>query len=154
MNTTAKHSDKTTEAQAPLYADVDEVKDFAAELPDRFLECREMGHNWRPHTGKYVDGDSVERTLRCSRCYTKRVQEISLQGVVLRRHYEHPEGYLHVGMGRIVGEGRDALRVESLTRFMTKIAKKTDTAEAAKTAKKTTASKRSTTRSKRKTKAA
>jgi len=108
--------------EAPLYAEVEEVKEFAEGLPANFLECRELGHNWKPYTGSYVEG-GIHRILRCPRCRTERHQEISLGGTIINSKYIHPDGYLHKGMGRIVGDGRDALRVESLTRFMTKVAR-------------------------------
>jgi hypothetical protein len=38
--------------------------------------------------------------------------------------YIHPEGYLHKGMGRIIGEGRGLLRLESIKRTVTKIESK------------------------------
>lgn len=100
---------------------VREIAEFAQGLPEKFLYCREMGHNWRPYTaGRFKDG-GYERTLRCSRCRTQRVQEISARGVVLRNNYVHPDGYLSpAGMGRIVGEGRGALRLESIKRIVSK----------------------------------
>lgn len=112
----------------PLFADVEEVKEFAQGLPDKFLECREMNHIWKAWTGQYIEG-GILRILRCQRCRSERHQEISLSGTVLRSWYKHAEGYLHEGMGRIAGDGRDALRVESLTRFMTKVAAKSDNEE-------------------------
>jgi len=123
------------EPEKPLFADVEEVKEFAASLPDNYLECREMNHIWKAWTGRYVDG-GVLRILRCQRCKAERHQEIALSGAIMSSHYKHPPGYLHEGMGRIAGDGRDALRVESLTRFMTKIAKQS--ANGVKTTRKTT----------------
>lgn len=106
--------------QKKLYADLGEVADFAQELPEKFLYCREMGHNWRPYSaGRYRDG-GFERTLRCTRCRTKRFQEISSHGIIVKSHYEHPEGYLSKGMGRIVGDGRGVLRLESIKRIVAK----------------------------------
>jgi hypothetical protein len=102
------------------FAELDDVRDFAEQLPERFLYCREMGHNWRPYSaGRYRDG-GFERTLRCSRCRTRRVQEISNRGVIVTNKYIHPEGYLHKGMGRIIGEGRGVLRLESIKRIVAK----------------------------------
>jgi hypothetical protein len=104
----------------PSGADLDDVRDFAQSLPERFLYCREMGHNWRPFSaGKYKDG-GFERVLRCTRCRTKRFQEISNRGIIVGSRYEHPEGYLSNGLGRIVGEGRGALRLESIKRIVAK----------------------------------
>lgn len=109
--------------QKPLFADVHEVKAFAESLPDKYLECREMNHIWKPFTGRYIEG-GILRILKCPRCKTEKHQEITLSGALMRSWYKHPEGYLHEGLGRIAGNGRDALRVESLARFMTKVAAK------------------------------
>lgn len=108
----------------PHYADLGEVADFAEGLKETFLHCRELGHNWRPYTAKKrraKDGGGFIRTLRCTRCKTTREQEIDRTGMVQTNKYEHPEGYLHKGMGRIVGEGRGLLRLESLKRLTAKV---------------------------------
>lgn len=101
-------------------AHADSVAEFAESLPERFLYCREMGHNWRPFSaGRHKDG-GFERVLRCTRCKTRRVQTINDRGIVLASRYEHPEGYLSHGLGRIVGEGRGVLRLESIKRIVAK----------------------------------
>ena len=97
-------------------SDLREVETFAKGLDEKFLLCRELGHTWRPWTAsKFRDG-GYERVLRCSRCLTRRFQEISSRGEILHSHYKHPEGYLHKGMGRITGAGRGVLRLESIKR--------------------------------------
>lgn len=108
-------------ADESLYAQLSEVANFAEALPEKFLHCRELGHNWRPFSaGRYKDG-GFERILRCSRCRTRRVQEITSRGVVMVNRYEYPEGYqAEKGMGRIVGEGRGLLRLESIKRIVDK----------------------------------
>lgn len=100
------------------YAETGEVEEFAAELPETFLHCREMNHNWRPHkVGRHEDG-GYARVLRCVRCKTTKTQHLDLVGMIVgSSKYEHPEGYLHKGMGRIVGEGRGKLRLESIKRI-------------------------------------
>lgn len=123
MATSTRKKAAETSEPKPLFADVEEVKAFAESLPDKFLECREMNHIWKAWTGQYV-AEGILRVLRCQRCKAERHQEISLSGTMLRSWYKHPEGYLHEGMGRIAGDGRDALRVESLARFMSKVAAK------------------------------
>lgn len=101
-----------------------EVQEFAEMLPERFLYCREMGHNWRPYSaGHYKDGGGFERTLRCTRCRTRRVQVITDRGVVLKNRYEYPDGYsAPTGMGQAAraGEGRGLLRLESIRRIVAK----------------------------------
>jgi hypothetical protein len=114
---------KLVSAQPPptLYADEAEVEEFAASLPERYLHCREMNHNWRPFTvGSFKDG-GFERVLRCTRCRTRKTQHLDSRGMIVgSAKYEHPEGYLHQGMGRIVGEGRGLLRLESIRRIAAK----------------------------------
>jgi hypothetical protein len=107
-------ADQTHEAHEAAKLD---VQAFAEELPERFLYCREMGHNWRPFSaGRYKDG-GFERILRCTRCRTRRIQGISSRGLIISSRYEHPEGYLVKGMGHIWGEGRGILRLESIKRI-------------------------------------
>lgn len=101
------------------YADADAVADFAAGLTEAYLHCRELSHNWKPHSVIVADdGISYERSLRCNRCKTKRVQILDRFGAVHSSHYEYPEGYLSDGLGRIAGEGRDRLRLETTMRMM------------------------------------
>ena len=38
--------------------------------------------------------------------------------MVLTNHYEYPDGYLTDNIGRIVGEGRGLLRLESIMRVL------------------------------------
>lgn len=103
-----------------------EVEDWAHGLPESFLYCREMGHNWLPYTaGRYKDG-GFERVLRCGRCKTRKRQEISARGLLLGTRYEHPDGYLTHGMGPIVGEERGVLRLESMQRIVRKTEQKSE----------------------------
>lgn len=112
------------EKNTKLYADTDDVIEFAAGLSEDFLYCRELGHNWRPYSAGELLGGKKEdqvvgyyRTLRCSRCETKREQEVTDRGLILRNFYVYPDGYILDGLGRIVGDGRGALRLESITRI-------------------------------------
>src|SRR4051812_44403686 len=67
---------------------------FAAQLNDRFLHCRALGHNWRPHTAEYDQAaGTYDRTLRCSNCRTLRHQVLSSLGGVLSNGYTWPDGY-------------------------------------------------------------
>lgn len=103
----------------PMFASPSEVGAFAAKLPENFLLCREIGHNWKPWAAQWVPEDQCyERVLRCTRCKTRRNQTLSSQGAVIASNYEYPDGYEHKGFGRISGQGRDTLRLESLTRLI------------------------------------
>lgn len=107
-----------TLVEGPRYADVGEVESFAEALPDSFLHCRELGHLWRPYSGgRHSDGTGFSRILKCYRCKTKREQEIDSRGMILANKYIYPEGYQVEGLGRIIGEGRGVLRLQSLSRL-------------------------------------
>lgn len=107
--------------KAPMFAPAGEVEAFASNLPENFLLCREMGHNWRPWTAKWNVGERCyDRVLRCTRCKCKREQSLTSSGAVVTSHYIYPDGYEHKGFGRISGEGRDRLRLESITRLIDK----------------------------------
>ena len=101
------------------YAERDEVESFAAGLSISHLQCREMGHSWRAWVARWdAEHNSYERALRCTRCKTERWEHIGTSGSKLGIRYVYPDGYTTEGIGRIVGEGRDALRLESLTRAL------------------------------------
>lgn len=92
---------------------------FAHDLSDRFLQCRDFGHNWRPWT---VDFDrkakSYFRQLRCVSCKTVRSQLLDSSGHVLTNSYKYPDGYIaHLQPGTY---SRDVFRAEGLIRFLEK----------------------------------
>lgn len=105
------------EKEKPRFATSDEVSAFAENLPEKFLQCRDLGHNWKAWQVRF-EGGGYERVLRCNRCACRRFQTLSNHGAVLSNRYEHPEGYLHQGMGRIAGEGRETLRLTAMKRTM------------------------------------
>lgn len=99
------------------YADLADVQEFASTLGEGFLECRDNGHTWKrlsarwyPHLGIY------RRVHRCRNCKSERWQELSDKGHILRKGIDYAEGYLLQGLGRVVGDGRDAMRLESMLR--------------------------------------
>lgn len=105
--------------QSPGDADVHEVAEFAAGLSTSYLLCRELQHNWKPFSAHWdEEHHNYERVIRCVRCRTRKVQRLSDRGGILSSHYEYPDGYLHATLGRIVGEARDTLRLESLIRSL------------------------------------
>lgn len=103
-------------AEKPLIT----LETFAANLRETFVQCRELGHLWRPHTATYDRASRVyDRILRCTRCRTERVQEISELGHVLSNRYRYADGYQakHVEPGAY---SRDVFRIESVRRYLTK----------------------------------
>lgn len=101
------------------YADRADVEKFAHGLKDSHLQCRELGHNWRPFTAALNTVEHYyERVLRCTRCRTERWQIITTDGDVLSSQYKYAKGYQAEGLGRIVQDGRSALRLESILRVI------------------------------------
>lgn len=89
-------------------------------LPSEFLLCRDIGHTWRPYRAWWDNAEKgYQRVLRCGRCRSERVQLLSAQGHPLGGHYNYAEGYVAPkGTGRLVGEERDGLRLESVLRLV------------------------------------
>ena len=103
-NTTTEHRTITAE-------------EFAAELSDRLLHCRELGHTWRPFTVSFDKSSrSYDRRLRCASCRTIRKQLLDSRGHVIRNGYDYSDGYLAKNLER--GGSRDAYRVEAIVRFL------------------------------------
>lgn len=93
-----------------------EIELFADKLPDEYLRCRELGHNWVPHTATRYR-NAIVRSLRCTRCKTRKRHTLDSRGMIQGgTTYSHPEGYLHEGYGQITGEGRGILRITSVLR--------------------------------------
>lgn len=89
-------------------------------LPERFLECRDLGHSWRPWTARAFGGrlGGFESVLRCSDCGTLRTRTLSRTGAVMSSHYTYPDGYLVAGLGRLTGTDRDAVRLASIRHML------------------------------------
>lgn len=84
-----------------------------------YLQCRDFGHAWRPYTARWEESErAYESTLRCSRCKAKRVRLIDKRGHQVGSDYDYPDGYLITGMGRLTGDDRAALRLESVLRIL------------------------------------
>lgn len=106
-------------ASRPL-ADPEDFDQWASELSDKFLLCRDMGHTWSPFRASLNQELRVyERVLRCRRCGTKRHQTLDMRGGLQGTHYEYPEGYqAPPGSGAFDKDARSSLRLESITRLI------------------------------------
>lgn len=94
---------------------------FVGDLSDKWLQCRELGHQWRPLTVSFDKrGGAYDRRLRCPSCRTVRVQVLTGSGHVVSNRYDYPEGYLAKGVqpGTL---NRDDFRLEAVTRFLSAI---------------------------------
>lgn len=96
------------------------VETFAESLPDRYLSCRELGHQWRAWRAQWdASARAFERELRCGRCKTTRAQLLDSRGHVLSNRYTYPTGYQAKGVEGAVRVSRDVFRLESITRYLT-----------------------------------
>lgn len=100
---------------------VSEVQVWAEKLSQSFLYCRAFGHNWRPWTAKWIpEQRCFEQIVRCTRCKNQRLQLLDRRGDVVAGHYRYAPGYLHKGLGRLVGEDKGKVRLEALKRQIAK----------------------------------
>jgi len=97
-----------------------EVATWVEDLPAAFLACRDMGHAWRPYAASWVASEKrYQRTLRCGRCHTERVQMLSTSGHVESGWYRYPDGYaMPHGAGGYDVAARDACHLASLLRLV------------------------------------
>ena len=107
-----------------------DVTTWAQALPSRFLECRDLGHVWRPLSAYLAEValsetervPVFEQTMRCSRCRTERHRRLGAgTGAILGNAYTYQDGYLTPpNSGRLTTGDRDGLRLEALTRTLTR----------------------------------
>lgn len=98
-------------------ADYSDVKRQASEWPDEYLECRTYGHDWRPSRATWNPAYRYYLvTQLCPRCLSERRIDMNDRGHVVNQWIDYAEGYLSKGLGRIVGDGRDALRLATIER--------------------------------------
>lgn len=96
----------------------EQVVELAAEWPAAYVECRIDKHEWRPSTARHYPGFRYFHVVKvCHRCRTEKHQEIGEAGQLYASSYRYPTGYLTNGRGRIIGDSRDALRLESIKRM-------------------------------------
>lgn len=109
-----------TADEANPFLHVGEVQAWSHTLSNDFLLCRDLGHLWRPATARFNPAENTyDRTMRCGRCHTERTQSLNMRGVVVAGKYAYTEGYTAPkGQGRLTGEARGALRIESVLRLI------------------------------------
>lgn len=92
---------------------------FAATLSDKFLHCRELGHNWQPHTATYDrKSRTYDRTIRCRTCRTERHQLLDARGGVVSNGYTYADGYLASRVAETGTLTRDVFRLEAVQRAL------------------------------------
>jgi hypothetical protein len=98
----------------------DQVGHWIAGLPQSFIECRDLGHVWRPSRAWWENAErEYRRVMICTRCSTERTQAVSSSGLVLSGHYTYADGYAKpAGTGNYDTNERAALRLESILRIV------------------------------------
>jgi hypothetical protein len=95
------------------------VDTFAARLSDKWLRCRELGHQWRPLVASWEpESRTFHRALRCPSCHTERRQILGARGSVVSNSYVYPRGYLATNVEGAVSGRRDVFRLESVVRTL------------------------------------
>lgn len=105
----------------PRFADPQEARSFAESLPDRYLACRNDLHSWKAWSVRWMaEGRLYERIVRCTRCGGKKKSLVDDTGAIVSKGYSPAKGYLS-DVGRIAGDAKDALRLVTLQREITKV---------------------------------
>lgn len=114
MSRDAGRSTVTYMDKSAHFAEVDAVREYASTLSQQQLQCRDFGHNWRPHTAERRADGGYDRSLIC-RCRTRRVQVLDQWGRVVSSQYAYPDGYeMPRGIGRISADDKGVLRLASI----------------------------------------
>lgn len=91
--------------------DDDKAEELDASYPDKFLECRSIGHQWNL-IGFYHAYGEIVRALHCPRCNTDRHDRWTPGGSRLGNTYTYSAGYA-IGNG---GASKFEVRQETLRR--------------------------------------
>lgn len=101
--------------------DEDFFADHLTDLPDQFVECRDMRHAWKVQQGFHeVKGRGkrsryVARTLKCIRCGGERTDVLNVSTFDrVSTQYHYPEGYQI--KGNAVGNRGTSVRREAFRR--------------------------------------
>lgn len=99
------------------YAELADVRSFAAGLADAQLECRALGqHAWMNRVRTALKHTTTNR-YTCGNCGPTLTVIAYDTGALETRTTRYAEGYLApAGTGHIVGTGRDVLRREQMVR--------------------------------------
>lgn len=93
------------------------VKKDVSSVDEKFLDCRDIGHNWRKiQIVEDKKNKKFVRTVACQNCTTERVQVLDNLGYILKAHYRYVAGYLLDGAGYLTADDRAVMRLRNLRR--------------------------------------
>lgn len=110
---------RVVDSNGPVYASPEAVEQKLAEWDDNVLTCRTFGHNFEASTATQNKRLKYWRLIRkCARCRAEKVMEVSFRGQVYSSFidYTPTDGYLASGLGRIIGDAKDVVRLAAITR--------------------------------------
>lgn len=116
----ATTNDTNSRQRAAHHRARSDVSQWAQHLPEAFLLCRDLGHQWGPYRG-WHDRRQREyvQVLMCGRCRAERIRHLDYSGRRVSQSYAYPDDYLApAGSGVLTADGRADLRLVSLMRLI------------------------------------
>lgn len=100
---------------APLHAVEAQLKVWS----DQIVMCRAYGHDFKPYSVQPNPKLGYFKVVRLCHCKAEHHSEVSIaSGRVFSSwiDYQHTDGYLLEGVGRVIGDGRDRVRLDAILR--------------------------------------
>lgn len=94
-------------------------EDALAQMSEKALLCRDIGHAWTGYKAERTEFGGWEQTMRCVHgCGTTKVRLLNADGYILKAKmaYNPDSNYVMKGVGRANMEMRASMRVASIGR--------------------------------------
>jgi hypothetical protein len=97
------------------FASPEDVEGQIEHWSSGVVMCRTYGHLWQPKSATWNPRWRIYFTeQQCPRCGCVRNSELTEHGAQLATWITYAEGYLTKGMGRVVGDARDVVRLAAV----------------------------------------
>lgn len=97
------------------------LDEWLDDLPDRFVGCRELRHQWQYFRAAREENGTYYRVLRCRNCRAEREQTLDSRGFPVSTRLKYPDGYLAPkGFGRLDADDLAQLRLHAIVRHINK----------------------------------
>ena len=101
------------------------LDEWLDDLPDRFVGCRELRHQWLYFRAARLEDGTYFRVLRCRNCKAEREQSLDARGRTIGVKLIYPDGYLAPrGFGRLDADDLATLRLHAVIRHIDKGSKR------------------------------